>query len=73
MDCHVDNLELNPGVYLISIGITDGHQMHTYDHWYQGYELRVRQPADDFEPEGLVTLRWHWSSPVPDEPSQLLR
>jgi homopolymeric O-antigen transport system ATP-binding protein len=73
MDCRVDNLELNPGVYLVSIGITDDHQMHTYDHWYQGYELRVRQATEAIEPEGLVSLRWRWSSPVPEAPSQLLR
>ena len=36
VDCVVDRLPFNPGVLLVSVGITDEHEMHTYDHLYQG-------------------------------------
>ena len=73
VDLRVDDLQFSPSVLLISLGITDDHESHTYDHLYHAYELRVRQGPDDPEDSGLVRLRGAWSSPVPDHPAQLLR
>jgi ABC-2 type transport system ATP-binding protein/lipopolysaccharide transport system ATP-binding protein len=72
VDCIVDALPFNQGVLLVSLGITDNREMHTYDHLYQAYELRVRQDAGA-EERGLVNLRGRWSSPVPDGARELLR
>ncbi len=72
IDCVVDSLPFNQGVLLVSLGITDEHEMHTYDHLYQAYELRVRQ-ENAAEARGLVQLRGRWSSPVPDGTRELLR
>jgi hypothetical protein len=53
--------------------------MHTFDHLYQAYELRVRgetitdtRVGGTFS-RGLVTLGGKWTSPVPDSGSHLLR
>jgi hypothetical protein len=71
VDCVVDRLPFNPGVLLVSIGITDEHEMHTYDHLYQAYELRVRQ-GEAPEDRGLIRLAGRWSSPTPDGARELL-
>jgi ABC-2 type transport system ATP-binding protein/lipopolysaccharide transport system ATP-binding protein len=79
IDCVVDELPFHAGVLLVSIGVTDDHQMHTYDHLYQAHELRVRgETVTDTRvggtfSRGLVALRGKWTSPVPDSGSQLLR
>ena len=72
VDCVVDALPFKQGVLLVSLGITDEREMHTYDHLYQAYELRVRQDTGA-EDRGLVRLRGRWSSPVPDGTRELLR
>ena len=72
VDCVVDSLPFKQGVLLVSLGITDEREMHTYDHLYQAYELRVRQDGGA-EERGLVRLRGRWSSPVPDGTRELLR
>jgi ABC-2 type transport system ATP-binding protein/lipopolysaccharide transport system ATP-binding protein len=79
IDCIVDELPFHAGTLLVSIGVTDDHQMHTYDHLYQAHELRVRgetvidtRVGGTFS-RGLVTLGGRWSSPVPEADSQLLR
>jgi len=72
IDCTIDALPFNQGVFLVSVGITDQRQMHTYDHLYQAYELRVRQGAGPEEGRGLVRFRGRWSSPTPDGTRELL-
>jgi lipopolysaccharide transport system ATP-binding protein len=72
IDCTVDALPFGPGVLLVSVGVTDEHQMRTFDHLYQGRELHVRQSADD-DSQGLVRLRGRWTSPVPGGDRELLR
>ncbi len=71
VDCVIDELPFNAGVLLVSIGITDEHEMRTYDHLYQAYELRVRQDSGA-EDRGLVRLRGKWTSPVPTDARELL-
>jgi hypothetical protein len=73
VDMRVDDLQFSPSVLLISLGITDQHEAHTYDHLYHAYELRIREGSGDPEDSGLVRLRGRWSSPVSDLSSQLLR
>ena len=72
IDCVVDALPFNPGVLLVTLGITDEREMHTYDHLHHAYELRIRQ-APGAEDRGLVRLRGRWSSPIPDGARELLR
>jgi ABC-type polysaccharide/polyol phosphate transport system ATPase subunit len=72
VDCIVDALPFNQGVLLVTVGITDVREMHTYDHLYQGYELRVRSDSGA-EERGLVRLRGRWSTPVSTASEQLLR
>jgi len=72
LDCTVDALPFGPGVVLISVGVTDEHQMHTFDHLYQGRELHIRQSAGD-DSTSLVRLRGRWTSPVPGGDRELLR
>jgi len=71
IDCVIDALPFNGGVFLVSIGITDEREMHVYDHLYQGYELRVRQD-DGPRDRGLVRMRGQWTSPVPTDARELL-
>jgi homopolymeric O-antigen transport system ATP-binding protein len=72
VDCIVDALPFNQGVLLVTVSITDEREMHTYDHLFQGYELRVRSDSGA-EERGLVRLRGRWASPVPAASEQLLR
>jgi ABC-type polysaccharide/polyol phosphate transport system ATPase subunit len=63
IDCVVDELPFSPGALMISVGVTDEHQLHAYDYFFQGYELHVRESD---EPEhGHVRLGGRWTSPVP--------
>jgi len=71
IDCVVDSLPFSPGVLLVSVGVTDEHQLHTYDYFFQGHELRVRQNPEGPE-VGYVRLRGHWRSPVPDGSRRLV-
>jgi lipopolysaccharide transport system ATP-binding protein len=72
VDCIVDALPFNQGVLLVTVSITDEREMHTYDHLFQGYELRVRSDGGA-EEHGLVRLRGRWASPVPSASEHLLR
>jgi ABC-type polysaccharide/polyol phosphate transport system ATPase subunit len=72
VDCIVDALPFNQGVLLVTVSITDEREMHTYDHLFQGYELRVRSDSGA-EERGLVRLRGRWASPTPAASEQILR
>ncbi len=56
----MDSLLLNPGEYLLSIGITDRQIQHFYENRYQEWRLLVRA-GDAIPGHGLVQLPVRWS------------
>jgi ABC-2 type transport system ATP-binding protein/lipopolysaccharide transport system ATP-binding protein len=56
----MEPLLLNPGEYLISLGITDGQIQHFYVNEYQEWRLLVRE-GDGLPGNGLVRLPAAWS------------
>lgn len=64
IDYVFEDLPLNPGSYVVTIGLTDWSLAHRYDYWDHAFALHVRQGAAP-EYHGLVQLAGQWSMSAP--------
>jgi homopolymeric O-antigen transport system ATP-binding protein len=69
LDYAIPRLSLMPGTYLLSVGITDEHELHTFDYVHHYCEMHVRA-GDVDERRGLLEPGGHWSLPVASSPDQ---
>ena len=63
----IPRLALMPGTYYMSVGITDEHELHTFDYVHHSFELHVRA-GDVDERRGFLEPGGHWSLPGHPQP-----
>jgi len=69
LDYTIPRLSLMAGTYLLSVGITDEHELHTFDYVHHYFELHVRA-GDVDERRGFLEAGGHWSAPVSSAPGE---
>jgi lipopolysaccharide transport system ATP-binding protein len=70
IDYRIPRLALMPGKMIVTIGIADPTNMHSYDYLYQRFEFHVRAGEDVLAP-GLVDLDGQWTKPIRDTSERL--
>jgi ABC-type polysaccharide/polyol phosphate transport system ATPase subunit len=72
LDYTIPRMALMPGIYLLSVGVTDEHELHTFDYVHHYFELHI-SAGDVDERRGFVDIGGHWSAPIPSTATECER